>query len=373
MPSPRFHIGTEAAVAAGQRISADSHMAEPLDLWETRLPRALRDRALRFPKLKLYETNHHLRAGGWDPDERLKDMAFDGISAEVLYPTLAKQAWVLDDPVLEEACNLVYNDWIMEFCAVAPKRFWGLAMMSFFDIDRSIKELERCKKGDLRGVYFPISPDPELPYSSDHYEKFWAAAEALDMSINLHINSGLGYRRRDAKRSGALPDGVHKFDCMKALGDIIGSGVLERHPDLKVVVAEGGVGWIPFFAQEFDAYAFRRSTVSTPPSTYVWRQVYGAFISDKVGCTLLPTYGLDNFMWSNDYPHPACIWPGASEAIAHDLGHLTVEERAKVIAGNAARLYNNGKLPPPADPPGEAQPIDDLWLKEHEAVVTAMA
>ncbi|MCH7845738.1 MAG: amidohydrolase family protein [Acidobacteria bacterium] len=229
------------------------------------------------------------------------------------------------------------------------------------------------KKGDLRGVYFPISPDPELPYSSDHYEKFWAAAEALDMSINLHINSGLGYRRRDAKRSGALPDGVHKFDCMKALGDIIGSGVLERHPDLKVVVAEGGVGWIPFFAQEFDAYAFRRSTVSTPPSTYVWRQVYGAFISDKVGCSLLPTYGLDNFMWSNDYPHPACIWPGAGDAIAHDLGHLTVEERAKVIAGNAARLYNNGELPPLADPPGDAQPIDDLWLKEHEAVVTAMA
>ena len=95
MPVPRFSIADEAAVGGEQIISADSHMAEPLDLWETRLPQTFRDRALRFPKLKLYETNHHLRAGGWDPDERLKDLAFDGISAEVLYPTLAKQAWLL--------------------------------------------------------------------------------------------------------------------------------------------------------------------------------------------------------------------------------------------------------------------------------------
>ena len=98
MPAPRYPIARDPSIAREQRISADSHMAEPLDLWEIRLPRKFKDRALRFPKLKLYETNHHLRAGGWDPDERLKDMALDGISAEVLYPTLGKQAWLAEDP-----------------------------------------------------------------------------------------------------------------------------------------------------------------------------------------------------------------------------------------------------------------------------------
>ena len=126
----------EGIVAEEQRISADSHMGEPPDLWEKRLPAEFKDRALRFPRVKLYETGHHLRAGGWDPDERLKDLALDAISAEVLYPSEAKRAWVTGDPGLEEACVRVYNDWIIDFCRVAPHRFWGLAMISCWNIDQ---------------------------------------------------------------------------------------------------------------------------------------------------------------------------------------------------------------------------------------------
>jgi predicted TIM-barrel fold metal-dependent hydrolase len=369
MPVPRVAIDSSGGAADEQRISADSHMAEPLDLWETRLPDRFKDRALRFPELKLFETNHHLRAGGWDPDERLKDMAFDGISAEVLYPTLAKQAWNLGDPALEEACVRVYNDWLVEFCSADLERLWGLCMLSFYDIPGAVAELEQSKKAGLRGAYLPIGPDTEIPYSSDHYEALWAAAQEMDMPLSLHINSGLGYARKPRGRSGVLPDGVHKFDSMKAIGDIVGSGVLERYPELKIVVAEAGVGWIPFFAQEFDAYVTqRRSKLPQRPSEYIWRQVYGAFISDKVGGFLLSQYGQDNFMWSNDYPHPACIWPGAGNAIAQDLGHLTPEAREKVIRLNAAKVYNGGKLPPPADPPGEHQALDELWFEEHVAV-----
>ena len=90
MPDQRPLLDSNAdvgAVAGEQRISADSHMAEPPDLWVKRLPKGLRDRALTFPENRLYETDHHLRAGGWDPDERLKDLALDGVSADVLYPT----------------------------------------------------------------------------------------------------------------------------------------------------------------------------------------------------------------------------------------------------------------------------------------------
>jgi hypothetical protein len=83
-----------------------------------------------------------------------------------------------------------------------------------------------------------------------------------------------------------------------------------------------------------------------------------------VGCKLLPDYGLDTFMWSNDYPHSACIWPGATQFIAQDLGQLTPEDRAKVLCGNAAQLYNDGQLPPLAEPPGEVQALE-AWNKVH--------
>src|SRR4051794_8031049 len=100
-PRPVLDRPDEGVVANEQWISADSHFGEPLDLWETRLPVRLRPGVLRYPRLGLYQTSHHLRSGAWDPNERLKDLALDGTSAEVLFPTLGADAFKLDDPELQ--------------------------------------------------------------------------------------------------------------------------------------------------------------------------------------------------------------------------------------------------------------------------------
>jgi predicted TIM-barrel fold metal-dependent hydrolase len=384
MPFPRptdanVTPATLASIGREPRISSDSHMTEPPDLWEQRLPPALRDRAPRFPQRTRDTASGQVRAGGWDPYERLKDQAYDRISAEVLYPTLGTAGWVTGDPALDEACCRVYNDWIIEFCSAAPQRLWGLAMIALWNIEHAVQELERCRKAGLRGAAIGLVPPEDLLYGSEHYERFWAACQDLTMSVNLHIISGPGRRHfSPQQRSGLMPDGTfgHKWDCMKAVGNMIAGGVLERYPGLHVVLAEAGVGWVPFFAQEFDYYqgSFppssgtaglgRQRDIPRKPSEYIYRQVYGAFISDKVGCRLLPEYGLDNFMWSNDYPHGACIWPQATPFIAQDLGHLTPEDRAKVLWQNAARLYNDGQLPLPPDP---VEVVKDLeaWNKVH--------
>jgi predicted TIM-barrel fold metal-dependent hydrolase len=166
-------------------------MTEPPDLWEKRLPAALRDRAPRFAQ-RDNASSGRVRAGGWDPYERLKDQAYDSISAEVLYPTRGNAAWVTGDPELEEACCRVYNDWMIEFCSAAPQRLWGLATISLWNIEHAVQELERCRKAGLRGAVIGLMPAEELPYGSDHYERFWAACQDLAMSVNLHINSGPG-------------------------------------------------------------------------------------------------------------------------------------------------------------------------------------
>ena len=221
-----------------------------------------------------------------------------------------------------------------------------------------------------------ISADSHMTEPPDLWEKRLPPAE-LAMPVNMHINSGPGRMQfSPQQRSGLMPDGAagHKWDCMQAVGNIIAAGVLERYPGLHLVVAEAGVGWIPFFAQEFDYYQVsfgpsnagvgRQRDIPRPPSAYIYRQVYGAFIRDTVGCKLLPDYGLDTFMWSNDYPHSACIWPVATQFIAQDLGHLMPEGRAKVLCSNAARLYNDGQLPPPPDPAGEVKDLE-AWNTVH--------
>ena len=296
-----------------------------------------------------------MRAGGWDPYERLKDQAYDSISAEVLYPTRGNAAWVMGDVELEEACCRVYNDWMIEFCSAAPQRLWGLAMISLWNIEHAVQELERCRKAGLRGATIGLVPAKSCSTARTTTSGSGPPARTWRCrSTCTSIRAGrLNFSPQ--QRSGLMPDGVgHKWDCMKAVGNIIAAGVFERYPGLNLVVAEAGVGWIPFFAQEFDYYQVsfgpsgsglgRQRDLPQPPSEYIYRQVYGVFIQDTVGCKLLPEYGLDTFMWSNDYPHSACIWPGATQFIAQDLGHLTPEARARVLCGNAARLYNDGQL-----------------------------
>ena len=89
-------------------LSSDGHVAEPVDLWETRLPEKFRDRAPRFPNIK-YGEHNHARLGGRDPEARLKDMAIDGVSAEVLYPTLATA--LLSYFAIERPCLRLKDRW----------------------------------------------------------------------------------------------------------------------------------------------------------------------------------------------------------------------------------------------------------------------
>lgn len=357
------------------RISADSHVAEPFDLWETRLPEALRDRALRFPDLKVGEV-HHTRAGGWDPKERLKDMALDGISAEVLYPSLGLGAFRTQNPILAENYARVYNDWLIEYCREAPDRLWGQAVVPLWNVDWAVTELERCRNGDLRGATTWLVPPDDLPFYSDHYERFWAAAQDLGMPVSMHINAGPPVtpdvpmnpgvpprpRPSTPESSGGArrlqpPNRPHRnlLAAMNALSDIIASGVLERYPGVNVVIAEVGVGWIPYWLEEeFDRREIERSgqRLSLLPSEYFYRQGHATFLDDAVGAHLLTWRGTESFMWSNDYPHQKCIWPFSEETIARTLGDLPEDVRSKAVCHNAARLYGM-PVPAPMDPPAE--------------------
>src|SRR5438094_9535220 len=106
-------------------ISADSHVSEDGQMWEKGLPARFRDAAPRFPGRRDRGTDNgrfEEKSGGWDPTARIKEMAVDGVSAEVLYPTLGLRLFGLDDRELQEACFRLYNDWIIDYCAPAPER-----------------------------------------------------------------------------------------------------------------------------------------------------------------------------------------------------------------------------------------------------------
>src|SRR6266851_7905781 len=71
---------------------------------------------------------------------------------EVLYPSFAMNLFGLQDAALQEACFRVYNDWILEYCSIAPDRLYGVFCIATYDIDHGVAELERCRKAGLAGA-----------------------------------------------------------------------------------------------------------------------------------------------------------------------------------------------------------------------------
>ena len=368
-----------------QLISSDSHVSEPPDLWVERLDIKYRDRAPRVvlnPEGQegayfVYEgyPPHNLaiglgagrtpeelaaflktgtyadaRPGGWDPAQRLPDMELDGVEAEVLYTTLGFRLFWLKDAALQRACFRVYNDWLAAYCSYAPKRLKGLALISLYDPKEGAQELERCARLGLKGAMIWCSPPADQPYSSEIYDPFWAAAQDLDMPVSLHAITGMeripweyGAEKR-AMRSTVTP---HEIE--KSFSILILSGVLERFPRLKIVSAENNCGWLPYYLQRMDrGFArFGPSGTVTPwptkltlkPSEYFRRQMYCTFIDDSFGVASRHWIGVDNVMWSSDYPHTASTWPHSRDIIARDFKDVSEVEKRKIVRENAAQLY----------------------------------
>ena len=107
------------AIASDLIVSSDSHVMEPVDLWKKGVEEKYRDAAPLFPPHQVGE-GFQKHAGGWDPHARMKEMETDGLSAEVLYPTLGLDLFAIDDAGLQEACFRAYNDWLIEYCKVSP-------------------------------------------------------------------------------------------------------------------------------------------------------------------------------------------------------------------------------------------------------------
>ncbi len=330
-------------------ISSDSHVMEDPELWFNRLPAGMKDQAPRYAKKQV--DGFADKKGGRDPNARLTEMVQDGVSGEVLYPSLALTQFGIENAELQEACFRIYNDWLAEYCRVDTDRLVGVALLSSFNIQNAVKELERCRQQGLRGGLIWQVPHPDLPFTSGHYDPLWAAAEALKMPMSLHILTGFGYSKNLFTMSGLdmyrNSVNVKLLEAANTMLELIMSGVCDRFPGLKFVIVENEIGWMPFVIEQWDRYykRFQKSgtnPVNLPklPSEYFASNFYATFFNDPAGGHLLAKWGEDNCMWSNDYPHGNSTWPNSRDVIARDLGHLSPERRAKIVATTAQKLYN---------------------------------
>jgi predicted TIM-barrel fold metal-dependent hydrolase len=348
--------------------SADSHVVEPLDLWVQRLPSHLRGRAPRIEEVdgrwmfvvegtpprrmgppsadsdEQKRTATGFRAGGSDPDLRARDLDEDGVWGEVLYPTIALFAFVIPDPELRRTTARAYNDWLAETFAAASKRFAGAALIPVQEPDESVREIERVARLGLRSVMLPMQAPADGAYNSDRYDAVWAAAQALGMPVSFHVGTGAN-PVTERGPGGAVINYVEVgLGAQRTLAYLATSGVLERFPDLHVVMVECGAGWLSWLLERMDE-AFEehepwvRPKLAEPPSFYVRRQGHVTFGNDAAGVVNRDFTGVEPLLWASDYPHPEGTWPHTQETLERIFAAVDPAERRRITYETTARLY----------------------------------
>jgi uncharacterized protein len=366
-------------------IDADGHVCEPVDLWERNLPASMRERGPRvrddaatgvqqvlvedhvgiptglaglgnagmhknqdFGNSLRYPDDLH--RGGWDPKERVEVMDAEGSDMAVLYGGLAQSLGGFDDLDLAVACHQVWNDWMAEWCSAAPDRLIGTAVLPLHDPKAAAKEVERARGiGLVAGV---VRPNPVLgqPLWSAHYDPMYEALAGTGMPLGLHGAGlydieGVSKRMIDLMAMGTHHALILFMDQYLTLAGLVYGGVLERHPELRVLVLECGGGWIAHWMDRFDefleAYDWALpAKLSLAPSEYFRRQCLISFDpGERTMGAMADLAGEDNLIWASDFPHSDAKYPGVVDELVESVENLTPTRQAKVLGLNAARAY----------------------------------
>jgi predicted TIM-barrel fold metal-dependent hydrolase len=367
-------------------ISCDDHLdlhQLPSDLWTLRTPRSMSDRAPRVeerngralwicdgrvwgrwagkpapvepsPIVTAYD-----RSGVTNQSERraavaklrLADMDRDGVHTHVMFGPVFSIS--TDDPALRDACYRAYNDWLAEFCASAPERLMGVPMLPESP-DSGLQELRRLAAGGrFKQANLQIaSVKPRL--HDPAWEPFWSALEETGMILSFHVVVFLGVPGDPAMGKPASAFTATKAFIEQFLDpfvDLFAWGILERHPKMRLLMAESGVGWLPWVVQELDYRHWRLweareywdqhggIKLMMKPSDLFKRQIYVTFQEDHVAMALLPFFGDGHVLWASDYPHPDSTWPNSRAAIDRQMAALTPKMRRRLTHDNAVRLY----------------------------------
>ncbi|MGH8998801.1 MAG: amidohydrolase family protein [Acidimicrobiia bacterium] len=310
-------------------------------------------------------------AGQSDPELRLKELDHEGIAAEVLFPDfglpyelhpplLAAILGYSRTPTQVEIANQAHNRWLADFCATAPERFAGMAVVSLVDVDATVEAIRWAREAGLRGVVLP-AVDESVPFFHTRYEPIWSVLEELEMPVNSHTaissitqHMATGTLKAVPHPACALPIMTAQafFFTQQILTHLIWGGVLERHRNLQVALTEQGSGWVIGALKGMDyswenSYLRRdvREVVPRKPSEYFARQVHmGSSLFSLAEAQARHEIGVDKICIGMDYPHHEGMWgagPGTVHWLRATLGAAGVpaDEARRMLGENAARLW----------------------------------
>ena len=285
-----------------------------------------------------------LPLSGWDSDYRLQDQDRDGVSAEVIYPSVGMVLCNHPDVEYKKAAMDAYNRWISDYCSVNPDRLLAIAQTPLRSVEEGIAQLEAMKASGMRGVMMPGNPATDFDYDDPRWDPFWNAATELKLPLSWHILT--------TKESGRPrgPKANSFMTIIRANQDIMGTlvfgGVFERNPGLRVVCVEADAGWVPHYMYRMD-HAYKRHRYWLPPgqelsklpSEYFREHIYTTFQDDWIAFKMVEHVNHQRLLWANDFPHSDSTWPWSQEMLDEHAAGLTDKQAKDILCDNTAELY----------------------------------
>jgi predicted TIM-barrel fold metal-dependent hydrolase len=318
--------------------SGDSHFLEPDSLWRDNvpakyahlMPHAIKDADGEFEtvhvdgksfrrklpnaaQLEFMEASSRAPGAG-DARLRMKDLDLEGVWGEVIFPSLGMWNASFQTHEALNAAMRVSNDFTKSEIMSVSKRLVPTAQVSMLSIPDAVAELERTAEMGFRCVFLPTTPPYTTPdYNRDDWEPFWAAAEAANMVLAFHIGTDpLNLEKGEAPGfvyrgpGGAVLNYTETtFSGQRATMKLVACGALDRHPNLKVLISEGGATWVPFLGDRmtegYRQHAMMvRPKLSRTPKEILYSQVYASFQHDETAVAAVTAMGYNNVMWGSD-------------------------------------------------------------------------
>jgi len=341
-------------------ISTDSHVTEPITLYEEGVPQAYRERAPRIVERDGWRTlfiegldpRKLMRAdelagaviGDVDAASRFADQERDGVRAEVIFPTFALQAcFASGDVGLQSALCKAYNEWALDVLG-GEHRLLPVGLVPMLDVDAAVAQAQDLAARGCRALFLPARV-PQRPYNDPEYDRFWAAAEELGLPLTFH--SGTGHEPRVVRGPGGAVVNYllgAQLDGPMVLLLLAAGGALDRFPGLRVVTVETGAAWLGWIMTQADSIyedhaMYARPKLSMKPSELIRRQCAATFMFDPVAINNRHITGVETLMWGNDYPHPEGTWPISQEIAAKQFDGVDPAEVAAIVGGTAAEVF----------------------------------
>ncbi|WP_317928912.1 amidohydrolase family protein [Halioxenophilus sp. WMMB6] len=293
-----------------------------------------------------------VRKGCYDPAARLDDMNVNGIAGSLNFGSMggfdgSRCFHKAPDKDLAVKHLRAYNDWhILEWCGYAPGRFIPCALLPTWDMKATVEEIERIAKLGCTGVTLSENPTKiGLPSIHNAYwEPMWKALVENDITINLHIGSG------NAAPHASMETPIEAWITTMPMSINVGAAdwlnleALKRYSDMKIILSESGIGWVPYFLERADFshsrhHAWTNSDFGGKKPSDIFRKHFmTCFIDDAFGLKNLEDCGEDMVAYECDYPHSDALWPEVPEFLWKSVQHLTDEQIDKITHKNAMRM-----------------------------------